>query len=433
MKVEDWPLSRILPYPGNPRKRKKRAVEKVAASIKEFGPRQPIVVDEKGIILVGHTRRDAAALLEMKKFPVHQALGLTEAQKIAYRIADNRTNEETEWDLNLLGVEMKALTGLEFNLDLTGFEMREVSSYLRGGPRDGEDDVPAVQEAVTTQRGDLWILGNHRLLCGDSTSEVDVSRVMAGAPGKVSLMVTDPPYGVDYDSSWRLDSGLNKEWQTRAEGKVTNEDRADWAAAWKLSPSTIAYVWHSGLHSHEVAMGLIACGFALRSQIIWAKTSLVIGRGAYHWQHEPCWYAVREGATATWMGDRKQSTVWAVQNMHRTQGNVDDGKTEHSTQKPIELCRRPILNHTKAGDAVYDPFLGSGTTLIAAETESRRCLGLEIEPRYCDVIIRRWETFTGKQACIGDGDYRGLTFESAREGRRLAAEDEIKEEVLSGP
>lgn len=209
-------------------------------------------------------------------------------------------------------------------------------------------------------------------------------------------MVTDPPYGVNYDTEWRRKDGINKSWQKCAEGKVENDDRADWSEAYSLFPGHIVYVWHGSLHSSEVAQNLESCGFKIRSQIIWAKNNLVIGRGDYHWQHEPCWYGVR--GTGNWCGDRKQSTLWKIENMHRTQGKVDDGKTNHSTQKPVECMRRPILNNSSPGQAVYDPFLGSGTTLIAAEETGRICYGMEISPVYVDVIVQRWENFTGKKS-----------------------------------
>jgi len=210
-------------------------------------------------------------------------------------------------------------------------------------------------------------------------------------------MVTDPPYGVDYDPKWRLDAGVNKPWQTRAEGKVKNDDQVDWSPAWDLFSGDVAYVWHAGSHASAVQTSLESAGFAIRCQIIWAKPSLVIGRGHYHWQHEPCWYAVRSKSTGYWAGDRRQSTLWQIANMHRTQGKVDDGKTIHGTQKPVECMRRPILNNSRPKDAVYDPFLGSGTTLIACETEGRKCYGMEIEPLYVDVCVARWQAATGKK------------------------------------
>jgi DNA modification methylase len=207
-------------------------------------------------------------------------------------------------------------------------------------------------------------------------------------------MVTDPPYGVSYDASWRLEAGVNKPWQTRAEGKVENDDRADWKETWELFQGSVAYVWHGGLHAAQVAKNLEEAGFQIRSQIVWSKPSLVMGRGHYHWQHEPCWYAVRSGRTAEWGGDRKQSTIWNIANMHRTQGSVDDGKTFHSTQKPVECMARPIRNHDS--EFVYEPFSGSGTTIIACEQLGRKCRAIEISPAYVAVALQRWADATGK-------------------------------------
>ena len=407
MHIDDWPLERIKPYAGNPRKRSKKAVAKVAASIREFGPRQPIVVDEAGVILVGHTRRDAAALLGMPAFPVHQALGLTEAQKIAYRIADNRTNEETEWDDDLLAIELKALDGFKLDLSLTGFDMRQFTSYLRTGPQAGEDEVPEPGEPIT-KPGDLWMLGEHRLLCGDCTNAEYVAVVLDGA--KPLLLVTDPPYGVELDNEWRDRAGLNgcgpaeaSYMKHRIEGHtqttISGDTRADWSDGFALVRSLeVLYVWHATSHMVEVVQGIERIGFELRQQLIWFKTSAAISRSAYHWQHEPCLYAVRKGKTANWQGTRDQTTVWSAASPKMIMGGSSEEKINHPTQKPVELMRRPLLNHTVKDDAVYDPFLGSGTTLIACETEGRRCYGLEIEPRYCDVIVARWEKFTGKKA-----------------------------------
>jgi DNA modification methylase len=387
--VIEWPLKRIKPYAGNPRKRSKHAVEKVASSIREFGWRQPIVVDEAGVILVGHTRRDAAESLGMKSAPVHVATGLSEQQKRAYRIADNRTNEETEWDEDLLSFELKGLDG--FDLSLTGFDEREWNAFLRAGPVDGEDDVPEPGEAVT-KRGDVWELGVHRVLCGDATNGEDVGRLGCDA----LLMVTDPPYGVSYDPEWRVKAAQEGHLAYAASriGLVVNDDRTDWSEAWVLFSGNVIYCWSPpGSNSIESAMALFRSGFEIRNQIIWSKPHFPIGRGDYHYRHEPCWYTVRKGQRSNWQGDRTQTTIWEV----ALDKNVEGG---HSTQKPVELSRRPILNHTKPGDSVYDPFLGSGSTLIAAEITNRRCYGLEIEPRYCDVIRARWEKFTGRTATL---------------------------------
>ena len=398
--LKNVPLADLIPYARNPRKNDP-AVQRIAASLKEYGlVKNSIVVDEDMVLITGHTTTKAMQALKWQTAPeVTQAFGLTEAQKKAYRIADNRLGELAEWDEELLALEIEDLKDLDFDLDLSGFDEKEIEKITGAGKEVHDDDFePPAEVQTDIQRGDLFTLGRHRLLCGDSTSAEDVGRLMDGHTP--FIMVTDPPYGVEYDASWRLDAGLNKEHQTRAEGKVTNDDRASWKEAWDLFPGVVAYVWHGALHSTTVALDLIESKFAIRAQIVWAKPSLVIGRGAYHWQHEPCWYGSR--GTAKWCGDRKQSTVWNIANMHRTQGDVDDGKTMHSTQKPVECMARPIRNHGGTGDDVYDPFLGSGTTLVACEQLGRTCFGMEISPQYCQVIIDRWEKLTGQKAARVD-------------------------------
>ncbi len=242
-----------------------------------------------------------------------------------------------------------------------------------------------------TRPGDVWLLGDHRLVCGDATDLTIVALALAGAVPH--LMVTDPPYGVNYDPSWRakiVDAASGRRKVVGAIGKVANDDIADWRAAWALFPGDVAYVWHGALNGHVVRAGLEACRFLIRSQIIWDKGRLIISRGAYHWRHEPCWYAVRRGRTARWTGDRKQVTVWQIP--HRR------SETGHGTQKPLLAMQRPMLNHSQPGDAVYDPFVGSGTTIIAAEMIGRHCLAIEIDPVYVDVAVRRWEAHTGRPA-----------------------------------
>lgn len=285
----------------------------------------------------------------------------------------------------------------------------------------GKGKAAKAGKRLITKSGDLWILGNHRLLCGDSTKAEDVARALGQR--KPFLMVTDPPYGVDYDPGWRtpMSRGVKTTY-------VENDDRAAWAAAFVHFPGDVAYVWHSALHAVEVAAALLACKFEIRSQIIWAKNRAAISRGSYHWGHEPCFYAVRSGANAKWAGGRKQKTVWAdiVDGVLSATGdetyavrvdastvgvypgemtsvwNLDlhRGKDygDHPTPKPIECMARPMRHHGGTKDDVFDPFLGSGTTLIAAEQEGRRCCGLELEPAHCDTIVRRWEALTGKKA-----------------------------------
>jgi DNA modification methylase len=397
MDVVELPLEQLIPYARNPRKNDS-AVATVAASLKEFGWRQPIVVDEEMVILAGHTRLEAARKLSMKVAPVHIARGLTPAQARAYRLMDNRASENAEWDEALLGLELGDLQGDGFDLALTGFDDDELNRLLAGlgdeaNGREGEDEVPETPVDPVSRPGDLWQLGPHRLLCGDSTVATDVERVLGGV--SPLLMVSDPPYGVEYDPSWRNQAGAAR---TRRTGKVLNDDRADWREAWALFPGDVAYVWHGALHATTVAESLEAAGFAIRSQIIWAKERLVLSRGDYHWMHEPMWYAVKKSGKGHWAGDRKQTTLWQISSRDQ------DAETVHGTQKPVECMRRPILNNSSPGQAVYEPFMGSGTTLIAAETTGRVCLGIELNPAYVDVAVERWQRFTGKAAALDGSD-----------------------------
>ena len=294
----------------------------------------------------------------------------------------------------MLSEELQALSIEEFDLSLIGFDDAELDRLLAGTTddtkaRDGEDEIPEPPEEPVSRPGDLWILGNHRLLCGDATVATDVERVLGSV--KPLLMVTDPPYGVDYDPAWRNKAGAAA---TRRTGKVLNDDRADWHEAWALFPGDVAYVWHGALHTATVIASLAAAGFEMRAQIIWAKDRLVLSRGDYHWQHEPCAYSVRKSGKGHWSGDRKQTTLWQIANRDQ------DAETVHGTQKPVECMRRPIVNNSSPGQAIYDPFMGSGTTLIAAETTGRVCHGIELNPAYVDVAVERWQKFTGEVAVL---------------------------------
>ncbi len=232
------------------------------------------------------------------------------------------------------------------------------------------------------KQGDIILLGNHRLMCGDATNGEDVKKLFRGATP--NLMVTDPPYGVDYNPAWR-DEKLG----CFAKERILNDGQADWTEAWRLFPGNVAYVWHAGKYASIVQNSLERVDFQIRSQIIWAKSHFAISRGHYHWQHEPCWYAVRKKGTANWQGDRKQRTVWQL--------DRDKERTGHATQKPIGGMSRPILNHTVEGDGAYDPFGGSGTTLIACEILNRQCYMMGLSPVWCQVIIDRWEKMTGRK------------------------------------
>jgi DNA modification methylase len=387
MSVELRPLDAVRPYANNPRQNDD-AVDAVAESIRRFGFRQPIVIDADGVIVAGHTRFRAAQRLGLATVPVHVATDLTPDEVRAYRLADNKTAELASWDDAMLSIELDALRGAGIDWTLLGFNEEELAKLLAPAGTEGLTDPDAVPEKPAdpiTKPGDLWLLGKHRLLCGDSTSATDVARLLDGAVP--ALMVTDPPYGVEYDPEWRMDAGLTG--NTARMGKVMNDDRADWTEAWKLFLGDVAYVYHAGVFASTVQQSLERAGFAIRAQIIWAKDRLALSRGDYHWQHEPCWYAVREGGKGHRTDDRTQTTLWSIPAR-------DDAGHGHGTQKPVECMERPVRNHL--ADTVYEPFAGSGTTVIACERTGRACIAMELDPGYCDVVVRRWEEFTGRKA-----------------------------------
>ena len=300
--------------------------------------------------------------------------------------------------------------GLDFDLELIGFDDDFVANLLQDDEEGltDPDEVPDAPDDPVTQLGDLWILGNHRIICGDCTDQDAVNTLLSNV--KPHLMVTDPPYGVNYDPAWRAE----KNYGVTRTGKVDNDDRADWSDAWSLFPGEVVYVWHGALHATVVAQNLIECGFEIRSQIIWAKQHFAMSRGDYHWMHEPCWYAVKKGKKGHWKGDRKQTTVWQIANSNPVGGDKEDGKTFHGTQKPVECMQRPIENNSSPGQAVYDPFVGSGTTIIAAQITGRHCYAIELNPAYVDVAIERWCNFTGEDA-VREAD--GKTFGGLKNGR----------------
>jgi len=372
------------------------------ASIREFGFKIPVLARSNGEVVDGHLRLKAAKKLGLVETPVILCDEWSEAQVKAFRLLVNRSASWAKWDEDLLALELQDLKALDFDLDLTGFDPIEIDDFLME-QEPPEDELPPLTMESVTRPGDVWLCGQHRIGCGDATSEEDVRRLLGSAVP--ALMVTDPPYGVEYDPQWRERAGLGHQRQT---GLVSNDHQADWAKAYQLFAGDVAYVWHAGVHAAEVASGLEAAGFRIRGQIIWVKQHFALSRGDYHWKHEPCWYAVREGKSSRWCGDRTQSTVWEVPNLNPIGGLRDEEATGHSTQKPVEVMQRPILNNTRRGETVYDPFLGSGTTLVAAEASGRVCYGLEIDPRYVDLSVRRWQQFRGKGA-VREAD--GRTFD----------------------
>jgi len=390
LNIERRKIAELKNDPANARKHSPRNLKAIRDSLDVFGQQKPIVVDSRGVVIAGNGTLEAARELGWDEIAV-AVTDLDPAHAQAFGIADNRTAELAEWDTDVLS---KLLEGMDSDLaDILSMDDLELPDSIDGGGQ-GEgltdpDEVPEPPEEPITQTGDLWLLGEHRLLCGDSTSAEDVGRLMDGAVA--GIMITDPPYGVEYNADWRnhalRSDGLPS--NGRAVGKVSNDDRADWSDAWKLYAGDVVYIWSSDKTAHIVAQSIIATGLSIVCQIIWAKNQLVIGRGNYHPKHEPCWYAVKDGGKRNFTDDRTQTTLWEINKPHKSE-------TGHSTQKPIECMARPLKNHSFK--TVYDPFLGSGTTLIAAEQLGRKCYGMEIDPKYCDVIVKRWEEFTGKTA-----------------------------------
>jgi len=383
------PLASLIPYARNARTHSDAQVAQIAASIREFGFTNPILVDGEHGVIAGHGRLLAARKLGMTEVPTIELAHLGPAQKRAYILADNRLALSAGWDDDMLRIELGDLQAEGFDLGLTGFDPGEIFPLLIDHTRGltDPDAVPEPPANPVSRPGDVWRLGRHRLVCGDSTDPATVQRALDGV--RPHLMVTDPPYGVDYDPAWRNHAGLGA---TKRVGTVENDHRADWREVWALFPGDVAYVWHGALHAVTVAESLTACGFDIRAQIIWAKERLVLGRGHYHWQHEPCWYAVRGGGH--WFGDRKQTTLWQIASRGQ------DAETIHGTQKPVECMKRPIENNSSPGQAVYEPFSGSGTTIIAAEMTGRACHAVELSATYVDIAVVRWQAFSGEAAVL---------------------------------
>ena len=411
-KVERRPVAALIPYARNARTHSDAQIAQIAASIKEWGWTTPVLIDPEGSIIAGHGRVMAARKLGLTEVPVMVAEGWSDAQKKAYVLADNQLALNAGWDSDLLALELKDLDANGFKLDLIGFDDNFLANLLTDkteGLTD-PDDVPEALADPVSVLGDVWVMGKHRIICGSST-EADVVGKLLGDV-KPHLMVTDPPYGVEYDADWRNKAVRSdgSKIKGRAVGKVLNDDKADWREAWALFPGEVAYVWHAGLFAGVVADSLVETGFKLRSQIIWAKSNFAIGRGDYHWHHEPCWYAVREKATGHWAGDRKQTTLWQIPKPAKSE-------TGHSTQKPVECMKRPIENNSSPGQAVYEPFSGSGTTIIAGEMTGRSVYAVELNPAYVDVAVQRWQEFTGQAATL---DGNGCTFAEIKEQRHGA-------------
>ncbi len=299
------------------------------------------------------------------------------------------------WDFDLLANEWDPIDLLNYGFteeQLLGTSKENIAEELASDDEEDEVLEPVDEKEAITKMGDLYDLGGHIIICGDSTDPSTVSRVLDNR--EVVLMVTDPPYGVSYDPEWRERAGKG----CKAKGKVENDNQIDWSAAYSLFNGSVAYVWHAAWTTAVVSKNLENCDYKIINQIIWSKNNFSLSRGDYHWKHEPCWYAVKKGHNHNWKAGRKETTVWEIANLNCFGKSKDeDERTNHSTQKPLECMGRPIQNHTDKGDWVYDPFLGSGTTLIAAERLGRKCIGIELSPAYCDMIVKRYCNFVKKK------------------------------------
>jgi len=426
MEIQTWPIDKLIFYARNPRKNDK-AVDRMCSSLREFGFKIPCLVRSDGEVIDGHLRLKAARKLGITDIPVILCDEWTPAQVKAFRLMVNRSATWANWDEDLLKLELLDLQTSDYDLALTGFDTKEIDDLTLNDVAD-EDAVPPVPVNPVSRVGDLWLCGSNRVLCGDATDPAAVSRLLGDK--KPFLMVVDPPYGIELDSEWRDKAGINKHGPAepsylkhRIKGHqqttISGDTRADWSEAFALVPSLeVAYVWHASKFTREVLDGLLRIGFVHHQQIIWDKGRAVLTRTHYWFAHEPCWYVRKKNAP--WYGKAgENSTIWNSPSPKFIMGGSNEEKLDHPTQKPVELMRKSILNHTRPGELVYDPFLGSGTTLAAAEVTGRACYGLELDPKYVDVVIQRWQGLSGKKATL-EGD--GRTFEAIQKDRqRMAA------------
>ncbi len=432
MQIQAWSIERFVMYARNPRKND-AVVDSMCSSIREFGFKIPVLARSDGTVVDGHLRLKAARKLESwpggdtNSIPVILCDEWSEQQVKAFRLMVNRSVTWADWDEDLLALELQELSEADFDLSLTGFNPGEIDGLLAIPDEERANAVPPLPENPVSRAGDLWLCGKHRVLCGDALRAEDVARLLGER--KPLLLVTDPPYGIELDSEWRDRAGLNSCGPAEAsymkhrtaghtETTISGDTRADWSEAFELVPSLqVAYVWHASKYTREVLDGLLRIGFVHHQQIIWDKTRTVLTRTLYWFQHEPCWFVRKKNAP--WYGKAgENSTIWASPSPKFIMGGSDESKFDHPTQKPVELMRRPILNHLKRGELVYEPFSGSGTTLAAAELTERVWCGIELDPKYVDVAVLRWQTLASKKATL-DGD--GRTFEEIAEERRKGA------------
>ena len=395
MKIEQRAIESLIPYINNSRKHSDEQVAQIAASIKEFGWTNPILVDGSNGLIAGHGRLLAARKLGMPKVPVIELAHLSENQKKALIIADNKLALNSDWDNNLLMIELQELDSEDYDLSVLGFDQDELDALLNPiEPTTGltdEDAVPDVPEEPKTKPSDVYILGNHRLMCGDSCSITDMEKLCNDR--KVDMWLTDPPYNVAYE-------GKTKEALTIQNDSMSDDGFRQFlrdayvTADTVMKPGAVFYIWHADSEGYNFRGAAFDAGWKVRQCLIWKKSTMVMGRQDYHWKHEPCLYGWKEGAGHLWATDRKQTTILEFDKPSRN--------GEHPTMKPVALFEYQMLNNTKGGDIILDSFGGSGTTLLAAEKNGRIAYVMELDPKYCDVIVKRWEDFTGKKAVLSE-------------------------------
>ena len=393
MKIQEVAVNKLIPYAKNSRTHSPEQIGQIAASIKEFGFRNPILVDGVGII-AGHGRLMAAQKLGLDQVPTIDCSDMTESQKKAYIIADNKLAMNAGWDNAMLTIEMQELEDEGFDLTLLGFDDKELNALLQPEIVEGltdEDAVPDTPLEPNTKLGDVYILGNHRLMCGDSCSITDMEKLCNDR--KVDMWLTDPPYNVAYE-------GKTKEALTIQNDSMSDDGFRQFlrdayvTADTVMKPGAVFYIWHADSEGYNFRGAAFDAGWKVRQCLIWKKSTMVMGRQDYHWKHEPCLYGWKEGAGHLWATDRKQTTILEFDKPSRN--------GEHPTMKPVALFEYQMLNNTKGGDIILDSFGGSGTTLLAAEKNGRIAYVMELDPKYCDVIVKRWEDFTGKKAVLSE-------------------------------
>lgn len=392
----------LIPYARNSRTHSEAQVQQIASSIKEFGFTNPVLIDDENGIIAGHGRVQAAQLLGMAEVPCIVLSGLSEAKKRAYIIADNKLALNAGWNDEMLRLEFEDLKAMDFDLDLTGFSADEIDKLMPQvveGLTD-EDAVPETPETPVTVLGDVWILGDHRLMCGDSTSIDAVEKLMDGQ--KADMWLTDPPYNVAYEGKTKDALKIQNDSMNDGDFRQFLRDCYVTADA-VMKPGAVFYIWHADSEGYNFRGAAYDAGWTVRQCLIWKKQTLVMGRQDYHWKHEPCLYGWKDGAAHLWAADRKQTTILEFDRPSRN--------GEHPTMKPVELFEYQILNNTKGEDIVLDSFGGSGTTMIACEKNGRTARLMELDPKYCDVIIKRWQEFTGKQAVHAE---TGEVFDASR-------------------